>query len=189
MVSAFVPFEAKDLELLPRRKTQAMLRMRKHLLLCALVAGFVGAPPVIMMPGGAPAAAAQAGQALQPLQIVTKSGAHAFSVEIARTEAERERGLMYRRFMPQDRGMLFDFKTPQTITMWMKNTYIPLDMIFIGRDGRVTSLAPNAEPLSERIISSSGPAYAVLEVNAGVIAATGVAVGDQVDNPLFHKGR
>ena len=131
--------------------------------------------------------AADAQQALQPLKITTQTGEHAFSVEVANTEPQRERGLMYRRYMPADRGMLFDFKTDQPVMMWMKNTYIPLDMVFIGRDGHVTALAANTEPLSERIISSNGPAFAVLELNAGVIASIGLAVGDRINNPLFAQ--
>ena len=70
-----------------------------------------------------------------------------FAVEVMRTDAEREKGLMFRRFLPEDRGMLFDFKTEQPVMMWMKNTYIPLDMIFMKRDGTVSHIAENAEPV------------------------------------------
>lgn len=125
--------------------------------------------------------------ALDKLEIVTASGPHDFKVEVMRSEAERERGLMYRRFMPADRGMLFDFKTAAPVMMWMKNTYIPLDMVFIGPDGRVVSTAENAEPLSERVISSHGDALGVLEVNAGTVASIGVKAGDRVENAMFPK--
>ena len=146
----------------------------------------------VLVSGAIPAARAQsAPQApaatTEPLEITTASGAHSFAVEVMRTDEERARGLMFRRFMPADRGMLFDFKTEQTVLMWMKNTYIPLDMIFIARNGTVTHVAANTEPMSERTISSGPPAYAVLEVNAGVAAKIGLKPGDQVKHPLFGR--
>ena len=134
-------------------------------------------------------ATAQSGSAsstLEPLQIMTASGRHDFSVEVMRTDEERARGLMYRRFMAANRGMLFDFKTEQPIIMWMKNTYLPLDMIFIARNGSVTHVVADTEPLSERIISSNGPAFAVLEVNAGIAAKIGLKPGDRVQHPMFR---
>ena len=88
------------------------------------------------------------------LQIVTSTGTHDFQVEIAKDDASRERGLMDRRFMPADRGMLFEFDRDAPVSFWMKNTYIPLDMIFISRAGVVTNIVANAEPLSERVIPS-----------------------------------
>ena len=124
-------------------------------------------------------------QTLDKLEIVTASGVHAFSVELASNDAQREKGLMYRRYMPADRGMLFDFKREAPVTFWMKNTYIPLDMIFISRAGKVTDVAANAEPLSERLIPSGGPCYAVLEVNAGVAASIGLKAGDTVRHTIF----
>ncbi len=92
---------------------------------------------------------------------------------------------MHRRYMAANRGMLFDFKTEQPVSMWMKNTYLSLDMIFISRNGSVTHVAADTEPLSERIISSNGPAFAVLEVNAGIAAKIGLKVGDRVQHPIF----
>ncbi|HEY8032446.1 MAG TPA: DUF192 domain-containing protein [Methylocella sp.] len=124
---------------------------------------------------------------LERLQIVTASGTHEFSVEVMRSEPQRERGLMFRRFLPQDRGMLFDFGTERPVMMWMKNTYLPLDMIFISRAGKVSGLAENTEPLSEKIIPSGAPAYGVLEVNAGTAARIGLRIGDDVRHPLFAK--
>ena len=122
---------------------------------------------------------------LEPLTLVTSSGRHVFQVEAARNDAQREKGLMFRRNLPPDRGMLFDFKTSQPVMMWMKNTYIPLDMVFISRAGQVTHIAKNAEPLSERIIPSDGPAYAVLEINGGAADRIGLKPGDKVENGLF----
>jgi uncharacterized protein len=123
---------------------------------------------------------------LQKLDIVTSSGTHAFAVEVMGSEPERERGLMFRRFLAPDRGMLFAFETEQPVTMWMKNTYIPLDMIFIARKGKVVGFAENAVPLSEKIISSGVPAFAVLEVTAGTAARIGLRIGDSVRHPIFN---
>src|SRR6201985_2711317 len=89
----------------------------------------------------------------QPLEIVTKSGVHVFSVEMATTEEEKTTGLMYRKELADGKGMLFDFSPPQEVSMWMKNTYISLDMIFIRADRRVLLLPANTAPLSTKIIS------------------------------------
>jgi uncharacterized membrane protein (UPF0127 family) len=132
-------------------------------------------------------AAQTAESALEPLTIVTTSGTHRFQVEVMRTDEERARGLMFRRFMPADRGMLFDFKREEQVAMWMKNTYIPLDMLFIDRSGKIVNIARDAEPLSERIIPSGAPAYAVLELNGGVARKLDMKVGDMVQHPLFRK--
>ncbi len=132
------------------------------------------------------AAAEETPGALETLSIVTASGQHEFSVEVMRTDAGRERGLMFRRFLPRNRGMLFDFEVEQPVMMWMKNTYLPLDMIFIAESGRVVGIAADTEPLSERIIPSGAPAYAVLEVNAGTAARIALKIGDQVRHAMFH---
>lgn len=123
--------------------------------------------------------------ALENLTIATATGDHAFSIEVAATPDARERGLMYRRFMPMDRGMLFEFDREAPVAFWMKNTYIPLDMVFIGRNGRVTRIVDRAEPLSETAIPSGGPCAAVLELNGGVAAAIGLKTGDLVRHPFF----
>ena len=113
------------------------------------------------------AGAAARAASVQPLEIVTKNGVQVFSVEMATTEEEKETGLMYRKELPDGKGMLFDFSPEQQVSMWMKNTYIPLDMIFIRADGRILRIAENTEPLSTRIIPSGGLAKGVLEVIAG----------------------
>jgi uncharacterized membrane protein (UPF0127 family) len=123
---------------------------------------------------------------IQPLEIVTKSGVHMFSVEMATTEKEKETGLMYRKELADGKGMLFDFSPEQQISMWMKNTYISLDMIFIRADGRILRIAENTEPESTRIISSGGLAKGVLEVIAGTAKKYGIAPGDRVAHPLFN---
>jgi uncharacterized membrane protein (UPF0127 family) len=124
---------------------------------------------------------------VQPLEIVTKSGVQMFSVEMAKTEKERETGLMYRKELADGRGMLFDFSPEQQVSMWMKNTYLSLDMIFIAGNGRILRIAENTEPHSLAIISSGGPAKGVLEVIAGTAKKYGIAPGDQVVHPLFGK--
>jgi uncharacterized membrane protein (UPF0127 family) len=124
----------------------------------------------------------------QPLEIATKTGVHVFSVEMATTEEERQQGLMYRKELPDGKGMLFDFSPEQQISMWMKNTYISLDMIFIRADGRILRIAENTEPMSMKIISSGGLAKGVLEVIAGTAQKYGIAPGDRVAHPLF-RGR
>jgi uncharacterized membrane protein (UPF0127 family) len=123
----------------------------------------------------------------QPLEIATKSGVQVFSVEMATTEEEKQTGLMYRKELPDGKGMLFDFSPEQQISMWMKNTYISLDMIFIRADGRILRIAENTEPLSTKIISSGGLAKGVLEVIAGTAQKYGIQPGDRVVHPLFSK--
>jgi uncharacterized protein len=124
-------------------------------------------------------------EGLDALEIATSTGEHSFQVEIAKDDATRERGLMDRRYMAADRGMLFEFDRDAPAAFWMKNTYIPLDMIFIARSGLVTRIVANAEPLSERVIPSGGPCAAVLELNGGTAAAIGLKVGDKIRHPFF----
>ena len=123
---------------------------------------------------------------IQPLEIVTKTGVHVFSVEMATTEEEKTTGLMYRKELPEGKGMLFDFSPEQEVSMWMKNTYIPLDMIFIRADGRILRIAENTEPLSTKIIPSGGLAKGVLEVIGGTAQKYGIQPGDRVAHPLFN---
>jgi uncharacterized membrane protein (UPF0127 family) len=122
------------------------------------------------------------------LEIATKTGVHSFTVEVVATDDERAKGLMFRRELPEGRGMLFDFKSEQPVAFWMKNTYIPLDMIFIRADGRILHVAENTEPLSERLVPSGGPVLGVLEVIAGTAKKFGIAPGDRVSYPIF-KGK
>jgi uncharacterized membrane protein (UPF0127 family) len=133
------------------------------------------------------ATVARAEPAVEIARIATATGEHQFKVEIADTPKMRARGLMFRKSMPDDHGMLFDFKAERPVSMWMKNTYIPLDMVFIGRDGRVVGVAANTEPLSERIITSPESAYAVLELNAGAARRISLAPGDRVRHRMFGQ--
>jgi uncharacterized membrane protein (UPF0127 family) len=151
-------------------------------LLCLAVAA--SAPAAV--PRASPQAQAATARS-EPLTIVTKSGPKRFDVEVMRDDASRARGLMFRRTMAPDHGMLFDFEQDQPVTMWMKNTYLPLDMVFIRTDGTVSRIAADTEPLSTAIISSGGPVQAVLELNAGTAAKLGIAPGDRIEHPMFRK--
>jgi uncharacterized membrane protein (UPF0127 family) len=122
------------------------------------------------------------------LEIVSKTGVHAFAVELATNNEERERGLMFRKELPEGQGMLFDFERDQPVAFWMHNTYISLDMIFIRGDGRITHIAENTEPVSDRLIPSGGPVRAVLEVIAGTARKLGIAPGDRVQGSIFGTG-
>ena len=126
-------------------------------------------------------------QNLETLEIVSKSGVRVFAVEVMRTPEERAKGLMFRRELPEGRGMLFDFSPEQNVSMWMKNTFISLDMIFIRADGRILPIAENTTPESEAIIPAGGPVRGVLEVIAGTVRKYGIAPGDRVAHPLFDK--
>jgi hypothetical protein len=122
----------------------------------------------------------------QTIEIASKTGVHSFSVEIADNDAERAKGLMYRKELPEGRGMLFDFHRDQEVSFWMQNTYIPLDIIFIRGDGRILRIEENTEPLSTKLIPSRGAVRAVLEVIGGTSRKLGIAPGDRVALPIFR---
>ncbi len=107
----------------------------------------------------------------EQVEITTKGGVRVFDVEFADTEPKRRIGLMHRKELPDGRGMLFDFSRVQPVAMWMQNTYVSLDMIFIRDDGTIANIAENTEPLSEASIYSAGPVKGVLEVVAGTAEA------------------
>jgi len=114
------------------------------------------------------------------LTIETAAGAQQFAVELAVTSEQRAQGLMYRQRLPADAGMLFLYPAARPVSMWMKNTVIPLDMLFIGDDGRILHIAERAIPGSTATISSMQPARAVLELNGGTAARLKIQVGDRV---------
>ncbi len=120
--------------------------------------------------------------------VVTNRGRFVFSVEMAVTPEQRVQGLQNRRKLPLAAGMLFDFKNRAPVSMWMKNTYVSLDMVFIDEDGSVVRIAPNTRPLSLATIGSGGPVRAVLELNAGTTERLGLRPGDKVEHPLFGGG-
>lgn len=116
-----------------------------------------------------------------PLTISQNGKSHGFRVEVARTKEEQEKGLMFRTSMGPDEGMLFPSSFPQVRVFWMKNTILPLDIVFIGSDHLVSNIAANATPYSLDPIPSDGPAIAVLELNGGRAAALGITPGARVD--------
>jgi uncharacterized membrane protein (UPF0127 family) len=124
---------------------------------------------------------------MDKLDLVTASGVHRFSVEIAADDAARAEGLMFRQSMADDHGMLFDFKREQPTSFWMKNTYIPLDMVFMRADGTVVNIAENTVPFSEASVPSAAPVRFVLEVNAGVTRRLGLKPGDRAVHQLMHR--
>lgn len=144
-----------------------------------------GLSAALALLGGPSVALAQS--KLENLTIATAKGKVTFAVEVMRTDEERARGLMNRAYLPADRGMLFDFKQPQIATMWMKNTLIPLDMLFIRKDGTIANIAENTEPHSLRTISAIEPVLGVLELNGGTAARLGIAPGDRVEHALFSR--
>jgi uncharacterized membrane protein (UPF0127 family) len=115
--------------------------------------------------------------------IETQQGSKTLAVEVADTDPKRAQGLMFRRSLPANQGMLFLFDTNDIISMWMKNTYISLDMVFIGADWRIVSIAEKTEPFSLDIVSSAAPAMRVIEIAAGQAAVLGLKPGDRVRYP------
>ncbi|MGL4541360.1 MAG: DUF192 domain-containing protein [Polymorphobacter sp.] len=154
-----------------------------------LVALAVAAAPIAAA-AAAPtlAGTAQTGLATTTLTLVTQAGngpvRHRYTVEVAQTPQQQATGMMYRRTLPQGHGMIFPFASPRTLTFWMEDTLIPLDLVFIGADWKVVSIAADAKPLSRDFISSAGPAIAVLELGGGEAARIGLQPGDRVETRL-----
>jgi len=119
------------------------------------------------------------------LTIQTAAGPQKFAIELALTDAQMEQGLMYRRSMAPNAGMLFDFKQPTPVSMWMKNTVIPLDMLFLDTSGKVIDIHERAVPQSTDIIASAVPARYVIELNGGTVDRLGIKIGDQVTSPTI----
>jgi hypothetical protein len=140
---------------------------------------------VLFVSEAAPNAAVAEDGVFEPLTVVTKSGRHDFQVEVMRTEEEHARGMMFRRSLAADHGMLFQFKSEQPTSFWMQNTFVPLDMIFIKADGHVHRIEADAEPLSTRTIPSGAPVLAVLEVPAGTAKRLDIEPGDTVEQAMF----
>ncbi|HUA53344.1 MAG TPA: DUF192 domain-containing protein [Candidatus Sulfotelmatobacter sp.] len=147
-----------------------------------LVAALLLVAPPVMAP-----ALAQVAFGHGELDIETASGRHHFDIELATKDEQQIQGLMFRRTLAPDAGMLFLYPSEREIQMWMKNTVIPLDMIFIRADGTVSHIAERAVPRSLEIIPSEGPVLAVLEVNGGTAARLGIKPGDRVLYPAFAK--
>jgi hypothetical protein len=122
----------------------------------------------------------------EPMDLVTSRGRTRLVVEMAETPHQHEVGMMCRSALAADRGMLFDFHTPHEVAFWMHNTLIPLDMVFIGADGRVFSIA-SARPRDDTPVPAGGPVRAVLEIPGGRAAQLGLLPGDRVLHRIFPK--
>ena len=129
----------------------------------------------------APARHPESGLPVVPLSVAHDGKRHAFRVEVARGAEEQARGLMFRTRMGADEGMIFPMDPPRPASFWMKNTVIPLDIIFVGTDGRILNIAANAVPYSEQPLPSAGAVKAVLELNGGRAAKLGIVPGDRVE--------
>jgi uncharacterized membrane protein (UPF0127 family) len=149
-----------------------------------------GLPPVFHATGLLqPAAPAYAKMRRDKLTIEPAAGGpgHAFDIEVASSEQEKRLGLMYRTEIGEREGMLFPYTPEREISMWMRNTYISLDMVFIRANGTIARIEERAEPLSERVIASGSVVAAVLELRAGTAARLGIKPGDRVSYPLFKS--
>lgn len=123
---------------------------------------------------------------VESLSITSSDGTvHVFNVEIAREESDKQKGLMQRESLDDNKGMLFEFSPPQLVSMWMKNTIIPLDMIFIKKNGEIARISEQREPFSEMSIASGSVVSAVLEIRGGRARALGIKAGDKVTHPFF----
>lgn len=121
----------------------------------------------------------------ETLTLETAAGPKVITIEVADTGEEKARGLMFRTSLPDTSGMLFPYPQPQELSMWMKNTFIPLDMVFIKSDGTVHRIEMRTEPMSERVIGSKGDVTAVLELAGGAAGRLGLKPGDKVVHPHF----
>ena len=142
---------------------------------------------LLLLPlAAAPATAAQlATFPTAPLTIVGASGEHKFTVEVATTPQQTEQGLMFRRSLAPDAGMLFDFPEPTMAMMWMKNTLIPLDMLFVDAGGHIVNIHQRAVPGALDTIAAAAPVRAVIELNGGTASHLGIHPGDHVLFPIF----
>lgn len=122
---------------------------------------------------------------ITPLTIVSGETSHDFTVEVADDPEETALGLMFRETLDEDKGMLFDFGVPRVPSMFMKNTLIPLDMLFVDTEGEIIMIARNTVPGSLRTISPPVPVKGVLEINGGQAAALGISPGDRIEHPVF----
>jgi uncharacterized protein len=130
-------------------------------------------------------ALAQEAARIEPLSVVTETTATIFNTEIADTDELRSRGLMFRHVLPPDRAMLFDFGKPRPAAMWMKNTYIALDMLFVREDGTIAAIAENTEPFSTQTISVEEKVKGVVELAAGTVKRLGIKRNDRVYHTIF----
>lgn len=176
--------DAKGAEVTARMSTRWFAGLRRVAVAGGLA--FVAATVTVAAIDIAPARA-EAPLAAGRLEIRSAKATHAFTVEIADTDAKRTEGLMFRTQMAPDHGMLFDFKREEPVWFWMKNTYLSLDMIFVKADGTILSIAENTTPLSEATVPSGGPVRFVFEVVAGTSKRLGIAPGDRIVHPSIRR--
>jgi uncharacterized membrane protein (UPF0127 family) len=157
-----------------RERVPMMSLFRRSALLACVLAAF-----------GFGARAELASFAKSPLVIDTSAGPQHFTVDLALSPEQQQQGLMFRQSLAADAGMLFDFGATRPATFWMKNTLIPLDMLFIAADGHIADFHERAVPLSEAVIESKVPVRAVLELNGGSVARLGIHRGDLVHHAIF----
>lgn len=144
---------------------------------------------LFLVAGSAAAAASLQSFETASLTIVGADGArHRFTVELAKTPAQQEQGLMFRTALAPDAGMLFDFRRPTMATMWMHNTLIPLDMLFVDAKGVIVNIKERAVPESDAILAAAAPVRAVIELDGGTAARLGIEPGDHVLYPIFAGG-
>lgn len=136
----------------------------------------------------APAGAGEMAFAKSELWIESGGARHLFRVELAETPAQHARGLMFRADLAPDAGMLFDYGAPRRVSMWMKNTLVPLDMLFIAADGEIVRIARWTTPLSLEPVPSPGPVAGVLELRGGTADRLGLRAGDRAVHPIFARG-
>ena len=148
----------------------------------------LAAIPAVALAQPAEPTSAQPALAKEPLDVVTRDGVrHEFQVEMALTPEQQRVGEMFRKSVPPDGGMLFDWGRPRESQMWMKNTLVPLDMVFINQDGTIRSIAESTVPRSLATVDSRGPVRATLELAGGVTAKLNITVGDKVAGGPFGK--
>src|SRR5262245_22719992 len=146
------------------------------------------AAPLLLAAGGASSQEGDIKFKRSSLLVVTGAREIRFDVDLALTEAERTRGLMFRKQLGPYEGMLFDFYKEAPVAFWMKNTLIPLDMVFIAADGTIRHIHANAVPLSTDTVPSEFPVRAVLEINGGSARLLGIKPGDKVKHSIFGNG-
>lgn len=154
---------------------------------CLLVGVLSGATAIASTEDMSEPTQAQSVLPREDLTIVSGSGKHIFSVELARTPRQQQVGEMFRTQLAPNNGMLFLWSAPQQSDMWMENTLIPLDIVFIAPDHRIQAIAENAVPRSLAHISSHGVVSATLELAGGTTARLGITVGDKVEAPSLEK--
>lgn len=154
----------------------------RGLLVAIAVAAAACSPTVAPADAGQAAGEPQTGLAQVPLTITSGSGVHRFTVDVATTDEQQERGLMFVRSLAPDRGMIFPYDPPQSVSFWMRNTLIPLDIIFIRPDGTIARIT-HAKALDETPLPAGEPVALVLEIRAGRAAELGIREGDHVEWP------